>query len=92
MPIEGPGVSLPRFKDIDRIADQFHDLLEERATLSESITKTEAKLIEKMQEHDLTKYRYRDQEVVYKPGKIHVKIKAVKSAGVETEPPTESES
>jgi len=91
MPIEGPGVSLPRFKDIDRLADQFHDKLEERATISEEITKIEGRLIDKMKEHELTHYRYRDQEVIYKPGKVHVKVKAVKAQAAATEITDDSE-
>lgn len=96
MPISGPGVDVPRHKDIDRLADKFVDLLDERSTLSTEIGQTEAKLKEKLKEKGLTKYRYRDQEVVYKPGKDHVKIKTIKAdstgngqAELGEEPPTE---
>lgn len=82
MPIEGPGVSPVRYKDIDRLADQYHDKLEERSTISEEITKLEGKLADKMNEYQIMKYRYRDQEVILKPGKTHVKVKAVKAEGV----------
>lgn len=93
MPIEGPGVSVPRIAAIDRLADQLDDVLEEKATLATKVTELEGKLIEKMEEHGLKKYRYRDREVIYKPGKIHVKLKTVKNEGKDSEggeePPTE---
>lgn len=88
IPIEGPGVSVPRFKDIDRLADQYREKLEESATIAGEKTKLEKRLIDAMQEHGLTKYKYRDQEVIYKPGIVHVKIKAVKAEGSRDEPPT----
>lgn len=81
----GPGVEQPKFKDIDRAADSLHDLLEERAKISENITSHEKKVAEKMGEHGLTRYVYRDQEVILKPGKTHIKIKTVKASGVDGE-------
>ena len=78
IPIEGPGVSVPRYKDIDRLADSFADKCEERASISEEITKLEGRLIDAMQEHGLTTYKYRDMQVVYKPGIVHVKVVAAK--------------
>lgn len=91
IPMEGPGVSVPRYKDIDRLADQYHDKLEERSTISEEITKLEGKLADKMNEYQLQKYRYRDQEVILKPGKTHVKVKAVKAEGAEANGADDSE-
>lgn len=91
--MEGPGVSPVRYKDLDRLSDQFQDKKEERSEMSEEITKLEQRICDKMQEYNLTKYRYRDQEVIYKPGKIHIKIKTVKAEGAtangDSEPPTE---
>lgn len=81
--ISGPGVAPQRFKDIDRAADSLQDLLEQRAKLSEGITAAEKKVLERMDEHQLTTYKYRDQEVKVDPGKIHVKIKTVKAQGVD---------
>lgn len=83
--LSGPGVAPVRFKDIDRAADALHDLLEQRATLSENITAAEKKVLDKMDEHGLTAYQYRDQEVKVEPGKIHVKIKSVKASGVDAD-------
>ena len=93
MPIEGPGVSVPRYRDIDRLADEFHELLTERAEISEKIGTVEKKILEKMVEKGLTSYKYRDQQVVFKVGKNHIKIKTIKAdtdkAELEEGPPTE---
>ena len=91
MGFQGPGVAPERHKDIDRLADKFCELLEERSGLSESIGKTEDAIKEKMKEKGLTRYQYRDQEVVYKPGIDHIKVKTVKVKAGEGdgEPPTE---
>lgn len=81
--MEGPGVSLPKHPDIDRLADKLDGLLEDRSEISTKITDAEGRLIEKMEEHGLQKYRYRDKEVIYKPGKKHAKVKCVKAEGAE---------
>lgn len=91
LPVEGPGVSVPRVAAIDRLADELDELLDDRSSISEKVTKIEGKLIEKMEEHGLKKYKYRDREVIYKPGKIHVKIKAVKAAGKDGDSSTSEE-
>lgn len=91
IPMEGPGVSPVRYKDLDRLSDQFQDKKEERSLMSEEITKIEQLICDKMQEYGLTKYRYRDQEVIYKPGKIHIKIKTVKAEGAEANGVDDSE-
>lgn len=83
--MQGPGVEVPKFKDIDRLADRFETKLEERSKISEDITELEKKIAEAMETHGITKYRYRDQEVILKTGKTHVKIKTVKSEGVDPE-------
>lgn len=83
--MQGPGVEVPKFKDIDRLADRFETKLEERSKISEDITELEKKIAEAMETHGITKYRYRDQEVILKTGKTHVKIKTVKSEGVAPE-------
>lgn len=95
MPIEGPGVSTPRVAAIDRLADKLEEILDQKSDLASQVTKTEGKIIELMEENGLKKYKYRDREVIYKPGKIHVKLKTVKAEGkapntaTDAEPPTE---
>lgn len=79
MPIEGPGVSPPRFKDLDRLADRFIETRDQKANLATQLGDLEKKIAEKMQEHGLTKYRFSDQEVVVKAGSVHIKIKTVKA-------------
>lgn len=80
----GPGVEQPRHKDIDRLADKFEDLLEQRSGMTEQLRKTEDSIMEKMKEKGLTSYRYRDRQVVYKPGHDHIKIKSVRTDTVST--------
>lgn len=79
----GPGVEEVRHKDIDRLADEFEDLLTERSGLTEQIRKVEDRIMEKMKEKELTCYRYRDRQVVYKPGHDHIKVKTVRTDTVE---------
>ncbi len=88
--MEGKGVSIPRYKDLDRLGDQFITVRDQKAELATKLGETEKKIIEKMREHGLTKYRFSDQEAVYKPGKDHIKIKTVK-AEADGEPPTDGE-
>ena len=78
MPIEGPGVSTPRFKDLDRLADQFIEIRDSKAELAAELGTIEVKIAEKMVEHGLSRYKFSDQEVILKPGKQHIKIKTVK--------------
>lgn len=83
MPIEGPGISPVKYKDIDRLGDKFIDVRDKKAELATELGKIEERIAEKMTEHGITKYRFADQEVILKPGKTHVKIKTVKSEGVD---------
>lgn len=90
--MQGPGVEVPKFKDIDRLADRFETKREERSKISEDITELEKKIAEAMKEHGITKYRYRDQEVILKTGKTHIKVRTIKSEGVEPDDQDGSES
>jgi len=87
--MKGPGVELPKFKDLDRLADRFIEIRDEKAKLAGDLAKQEAKIAECMVEHDITRYQFSDQEVILKPGKTHVKIKTVKVDGTEAEPEEE---
>ena len=88
--MEGPGVSTPKFKDIDRLADKFIEIRDQKAELATELGDIEQKIAEKMQEHGLTKYRFSDQEVVIKSGHLKVKIKTVKVKSVDSDgPPAE---
>lgn len=88
--MEGPGVSIPKHKDIDKLADQFVEKRDTKATLASQMGDIERKIIEKMIEHGLTRYRFSDQEIIIKPGKNHVKVKTVKVDPADAEePPTE---
>ena len=83
--VEGPGVSQPRFKDIDRLADKFIDIRDQKSDLASQLTKIESQIAEKMEEHGITKYSFSDQVVEMKQGNVHIKIKNVKAEGVETD-------
>lgn len=76
--IEGPGVSTPKDKRLDALADEFTEKRDQKAALAEKMTAIEAKIIDRMQELKLELYRYSDREVRIKYGKTHAKIKTVK--------------
>lgn len=77
--VEGPGVSLPKYKDLDRLADKFIEVRDEKAALATKLGEIEKKIADAMIEHQLSRYKFSDQEVVLKEGKIHIKIKTVKA-------------
>ena len=77
--MEGPGVALPKFKDLDRLGDKFIEVRDEKAALATKLGEIELKIAEKMVEHDLSRYKFSDQEIILKPGKTHIKIKTVKA-------------
>lgn len=87
--VEGPGVSQPKFKDLDRLGDKFITLRDEKAELATKLTKVEGDIIDCMTGHGLTTYKFSDQVMLINPGKTHVKIKTVKVRGEEPEPDEE---
>ena len=94
--MKGPGVATAIHKDINRLADKLEELLDQRSETSEEITKVRGNLIDKMKEEELSKYRYRDHLVEYKPGKDKVTIKTIRGDvtsqdgdGTGEEPPVE---
>jgi hypothetical protein len=81
--VEGPGVSIPKFKDLDRLADRFIEIRDQKAELAEKLGDLDKQIAEKMTEHGLSRYKFSDQEVILKPGKTHVKINTVKAGSSE---------
>ena len=77
MPIEGEGVSKPKIKAIDRAADKYVEIRDERMALTDKEIDAKAVLLNAMHEHGLTEYQYGDMKVVVKPGKENVKVKTV---------------
>lgn len=75
--MEGPGVSLPKFKDIDRAADAYQDAKEARMAAGKTGVKAKETLIEAMEKHDLKEYYYGDLKVKIEGGKINVKVQTV---------------
>ena len=75
----GPGVGVQKDKKLDALADKFSELVEERAGVSENITKVEGQIIDRMKEIGVKVYKYADRVVKIKDGKAHVKIKTVKA-------------
>lgn len=87
--MQGEGVAPVRYKDIDRLADKFIEIRDEKAELAGKLSKIETQIAELMVDHGISKYTFSDQEVILKPGKTHVKIKTVKAEGVEVDPDDE---
>ena len=77
----GPGVAPLKIKELDRLGDKMNDLLEERSKISASITKVEGQMAEIMEERGLKKYHWSDKVMEIKTGKVHVKVKVVRSEG-----------
>ena len=76
--MEGPGVGQPKYKDLDKLADQYVDVRDEKAALATKLGKIEGQIVDKMIEKGIRTYRFSDQEVTIKPGTTHIKIKTVK--------------
>jgi hypothetical protein len=81
--MEGPGVSRLKIKELDRLGDKMNDKLEARSALSGEITKIEGQMAEIMQERGISKYHWADKVMEIKLGKVHVKVKTVRSEGVD---------
>ncbi len=78
--MEGEGVAPVKDKKLDKLCDEFLDGIDSRAKLSEEITATETKILDRMEELGVSVHRFRDQIAKIKPGKPHIKIKSVKAA------------
>lgn len=81
--VDGPGVSRPKYKDLDKLADKFCELRDGKANLASEMGDVEKKIIEKMDEHGLSVYHYGDQKVELKGASIHIKVKTVKVEAAE---------
>ena len=73
--IEGPGVALPRFKDLDAATEEYVNVRNRRMALTEEEVAAKEALATLMHEHGLTVYRYDDYKVVILPGKENIKVK-----------------
>ena len=73
--IEGPGVALPRFKDLDDATEEYVSVRNRRMALTEEEVAAKNALATLMHEHGLTVYRYNDYKVVILPGKENIKVK-----------------
>lgn len=76
--VEGPGVSPVKHKDLDKLGDEFIDLRDQKSKLAEEMTGIQTKIIDKMIEKEIKKYRFSDQEIEIIDGKRKVKVKTVK--------------
>lgn len=74
---EAPGVGIVKDKKLDALADKFTELTAERANVSEQITATESKILDRMAEVGIRVYSYGDRVVKIKDGKPHVKVRQV---------------
>lgn len=87
--VEGPGVSPPKIKELDRLGDKYVEIRDEKAKLAGKLGDVERKMAEIMVENGISKYQWSDQEIIVKPGKTHVVVKTVKAEGVEVDPDDE---
>jgi hypothetical protein len=88
--IEGPGVSPPRrIKAIDTAADVYVAARDARMTALQEEIKRRDRLLELMQDHKLTTYRFDDEEVEVLPGKTKVKVRRISEDGADKEDPDE---
>lgn len=87
--VEGPGVSLPKDKALDKLGDEFIETRDKKATLATKLGDLEKKIIDRMAEKGLKHYRFGDQEMDVVETKLHVKVKTVKVEGVEVDPDDE---
>lgn len=79
IPIEGPGVAPVKDKKLDNLCDKFIELRDERASVTEKMSETETKILDRMGELKVLVHRFADQIATIKPGKPHVKIKTVQA-------------
>ena len=82
--VEGEGVSLPTDKRLEKLGNDFIECRDAKAAQAETLTKIEAKILDRMNELKITSYRFHDQVMEIKEGRVHIKIKTVK-VGVETD-------
>lgn len=78
IPMEGPGVTKPQYKELDKLGDAFIDVDDQIEELKTELSGIEQRLILKMREYNLGKYRFGDYEITLKEGAIHAKVKEVK--------------
>lgn len=86
----GPGVELPKHKDLDRLGDEYIDVRDRKAELATELGTIEKKIIDKMEQKGLLTYTFSDQQIVRKQGKSKIKIKTVK-VDTEKEPEQDPE-
>lgn len=79
--MEGKGVAPVKDKKLDNLCDEFVDLRDQRAKITEKLRETEIKILDRMSEIGITKHRFADQIAEIKEGKDHVKCKTVKNDG-----------
>lgn len=77
--IEGPGVAPVQDKKLEKLGDEFCEIRDAKSALAEKLTAVETKIIDRMHELQITRFRFSDQEAVIKGGKLKVKIKTVKA-------------
>lgn len=81
IPLEGKGVAEVIDKKLTTLADDYMDTRDQKATLATKLNELEKKMLDRMGELGITKYRFSDQLLERKDGAVHVKIKTVKVEG-----------
>lgn len=85
IPMSGPGVGPIKDSKLTKLADQFIDVRDQKATLAEELTGIETKILDRMAELGISTYRFADQIMTLKPGATHIKVKTVKVDGEKRE-------
>lgn len=85
--VEGPGVSPVKYKDLDKLGDEFIEIRDKKAELAEEMTATTAAIVKAMHEHEIDIYRFGDQEIEIVSGKEKIKIKTVTAEGADGQDP-----
>jgi len=75
MPFEGPGVALPKIKELDKLGDKFVELRDQKADLNIRIADLEKEIIQLMHANGIAKYLLDGQTLELKEATLHVKIK-----------------
>jgi len=77
--MEGPGVGVVKDKALDSLGDEFIEVRDKKALLATELGTLEEKILDRMKTKGMTTYRFGDQEIVFKPGNDHIKIKTIKT-------------
>ena len=77
--MEGPGVGVQKYKDIDAAADHYVEVRDKRMALTEKEIAAREEVTVAMQAHGLLCYNYDDMKVELISGKPRVRVRNAES-------------